>query len=218
MIVKDRMTPNPYFISPDASVSEALKLTKQHNIRRLPVVDRGKLMAIITKTDLYHASPASTDDYSPHVQHKYLEKTKIRAIIPDGQQLITVHQDANIEHAAKILADNKISGLPVVDNNEKLVGIISVIDILGAFLDIMGFNMPGCRVVLKLDKQLNPVKRVLDLLSGYQVTIHNITLLESRDNKDMLVLRMDIENYQTVLDNLKNSGFEVVSVMCNFSN
>ncbi len=145
MKVKDRMATGVKTVDVESSITEAFRLMKDNKIRRLPVMDKGKLVGIVTLTDLNHASPSSATSLSIHELNYLLAKTKIRDIIPKKQKLITIGPENYIETAAKIMRENTISGLPVVEDG-KLVGIVTETDIFDALIDILGVRRQHTRI------------------------------------------------------------------------
>ena len=137
MKVKDRMSTEVKVVQLDTSLNEAFRLMKESNIRRLPVQDKGKLVGITTLSDLNQAAPSSATSLSVHELNYLLAKTKIKDILPKKQTVFTVTPDTYIETAAKIMRQNKISGLPVIENDQ-LVGIITETDVFDALIDILG--------------------------------------------------------------------------------
>jgi acetoin utilization protein AcuB len=127
MLVQNRMTKNPKTISPDEFLSAGLLKMQEGGFRRLPVLQDGKLIGIITDRDLRE-----------HGQ--LLERTKTRSVMT--KDLLTVTPRATLEQAAKLMLSHKISGLPVTDAG-RLVGIITTSDILQAFLDMLGASEEG---------------------------------------------------------------------------
>ncbi|MEN6350100.1 MAG: CBS and ACT domain-containing protein [Syntrophomonas sp.] len=219
MIVRDRMTSNPCTISPDTTAGDLWHFMTQNDLRRVPVVDRGKLVAMVTRRDfgarddlnLRHSSLATrffTDE-----QEEKLNKIKVRDIIPVDQQLITIHQDAYIEQAAKILRDNKISGLPVIDDNGKLVGIITQSDVSDAFLDIFGVNQKGTRICLGLSTSPGDLLAMAEIFLRHNAKIGNLVMMESKDDKQLMIVRVDSLDSRSLVNDLKEAGFKVESVI-----
>ena len=124
--VRDWMTANPITIAPNTSLGQANRLMKENSIRRLPVVDHGKLVGIVTLGDLREASPSDATSLSIFEIHYLLAKLTVEDIM--SKKPVTVAPDATIYGAAQIMLQNKIAGLPVVDQG-KVVGIITESDI-----------------------------------------------------------------------------------------
>lgn len=125
-LVSNWMTLNPITIDPKITLPEAQKIMKERVIRRLLVVDRGKLVGIVTSGDLRGAEPSDASTLSIFESHYLLAKLTVEKIMT--WEPITIRPDATIQHAAQLMLEHKIGGLPVVDN-DKLVGIITESDI-----------------------------------------------------------------------------------------
>lgn len=126
ILVRDWMTPNPVAITPKTTLPEAHKLMKERRFRRLPVVDHGKLVGIVTLGDIREASPSDATALSVFELNYLLTQLAVSKLMtPDP---VTISPDATICDAANLLLEYKIGGLPVVANG-KLVGIITESDI-----------------------------------------------------------------------------------------
>src|SRR3990170_4122917 len=144
MLVKERMSQHPILYAPDMSVSEALNLMKKEKVRRLPVVDKqGHLIGIVSDKDLLHASPSPATSLSVWEVTYLLGKIKIEDVMT--KKVITVTEDTPLEDAARIMAYNKIGGLPVV-KDVSVVGIITETDLFKVFLELLGAREKGVRV------------------------------------------------------------------------
>lgn len=213
MKVKDRMSANPVTVTPETNVAEAFKLMKDKSIRRLPVVDKNKLIGIITMSDLNQAAPSSATTLSIYELNYLLAKTKIKDIL-GKTKLITVNQNAYIEIAAKMLRENKIGGMPVVDDDGKLVGVITETDIFDSFLEILGVNRQGTRINLLMQDRPGLLKIVSEVVYKHGVNIENIVSLgPDKDGKVELVLRFNSLDYQPIVEDLKKAGFEVEGIV-----
>jgi len=139
--VKEYMTTQVYSISPDELLIKAMKLLLEKKVSRVAVVKNGKAVGIITGRDLLPISSLVNSGFE-----KYSDKSQfglnmaisgLKAIIMVGDimrsPLLTIFSNADLADAAKIMIRNRISGLPVVDNNDKLIGIVTKTDIIRAF-------------------------------------------------------------------------------------
>lgn len=144
MLVGERMSQPVIFCHPNLPIHDALNLIKSENIRRLPVVDkRGHLVGIVTDEDLFTASPSPVTSLSVWELNYLLSKVTVEQIMK--KQVITVTEETPIEEAARIMADNKIGGLPVM-RNKQVVGIITETNLFKIFLELMGARSTGVRV------------------------------------------------------------------------
>jgi acetoin utilization protein AcuB len=107
------MTRNPITIPPDLSVPDAQAIMRREKIHRLPVLDKnGKLVGIVTASDLIHASAAPATSLDMYELHYLISKLKVETVMTKNP--LTVTEDFPIEEAARFMADNNISGLPVL--------------------------------------------------------------------------------------------------------
>jgi acetoin utilization protein AcuB len=146
MLVGDRMTRNPVTILETASIDDGLHLMRERKVRRLPVLDSaGKMVGIVSDKDLLHAAPSPATSLSVYELHYLLAKLTIKQVM--ASPVITVGPDTPVEEAARIMADNKIGGLPVMEGGN-LAGIITETDIFKVLLELLGARTPGVRVTV----------------------------------------------------------------------
>jgi acetoin utilization protein AcuB len=138
-------------ISPDMPIAEALNMMKVEKVRRFPVVKEGKLLGVISDKDLLNASPSPVSTLSIWEMNYLLNKITVSEVMV--KNIFTVTEDTPIEQAARIMADNKIGGLPVMRDGG-VVGIITETDLFKMFLELLGAREMGIRVtVLVAEKQ-----------------------------------------------------------------
>lgn len=158
MLVKNCMTTNPVTITPEMPVAEALSFMRQHNVRRLPILNKKrKLVGIISEKDLLYASPSPATSLSVYEVGYLLSKLKVEEIMT--KNVVTVAPDAPLEEAARIMADSKIGGLPVMDG-DRLVGIITETDVFKTILEMMGARQTGVRLTLHLIDEPGALSRI----------------------------------------------------------
>lgn len=143
MLVGKRMAHPVITIAPDLPITEALNLMHHEKIRRIPVTQGGKLVGIVSDKDLLNASPTPTETLSFEEANRLISRiTVAEAMTPD---VLTIDPNTPIEEAARIMSDNKIGALPVVEDS-RVVGIITETDLFKIFLDLMGARDEGIRV------------------------------------------------------------------------
>jgi len=208
MYVKNRMTANPYTISPESTVADALELMRSKQIRRAPVVKNGKLMGIITERKLLEISPSPATSLSIFEINYLLSKTKIESIMT--KDVITVTPDSLLEEASIKMREHDIGGLPVVENG-KLVGIITETDIFDAFIEIMGFRDQGSRIAVDIDEDKPGVlAKVAGIIAGYDVNITHLAVFRNE-----LIIRINTLNVDDILKTLQDNGFKMISITKN---
>jgi acetoin utilization protein AcuB len=146
MLVRDRMTLNPITITPDVSVTDALRLMSEKKIRRLPVLDaEQRLVGIVSDRDLLLASPSPATSLAIWEIHELLAKLTVEKMMT--REVITVPEDTPLEEAARVMADSRIGGLPVM-RGAAVVGIISESDLFKTLLQLLGGRRPGVRITV----------------------------------------------------------------------
>jgi acetoin utilization protein AcuB len=151
MLVRERMTSHPVTVSPDTAISEALDLMRREKVRRLPVLDKhDRLVGIVLEKDLLYASPSPATTLSIYEMHYLLSKLTVEEVM--SREVITVDELTPLEEAARIMVDNRISGLPVM-RGDQLVGIITETDLFKVFLEMLGARETGVRMTLRVPDQ-----------------------------------------------------------------
>jgi acetoin utilization protein AcuB len=196
------MTQRPVTIQEDASVDEALQLMRNENIRRLPVVNnKGKLVGIVSELDLLKVSPSPATSLSIYEIPYLLSKLKMRDVMT--KEVITVDEDTTLEEAARIMADNKIGGLPVVQG-DNLVGIITETDMFKIFLEMFGARESGVRLSMLVPEKPGMLARItgriaemggniiaLGTMMGEDPTSGKVVIRVANLEKDRVVAAME---------------------------
>ncbi len=210
MYVKNRMTKNPITISADATISEVLDLMAQKNVHRLPVVQGDTLIGLLTEGVIQENSPSHASSLSIHEINYLLSKTMVKDIMI--RKVITIGPDALLEEAALLMKKNEIGGLPVVVGN-KLIGIITVNDILGSFVDLLGFYQPGSRVVIEVSNDRSGI--MADLASVFaeaNINISHLAVYHRDDVVDVVVRCSSIDKYGLRVM-LESKNYKVISLL-----
>lgn len=213
MKVKDRMSEDVITVEMNTSLTEAFRLMKENNIRRLPVIDKGRLTGIITLTDLNQAAPSSATSLSIHELNYLLAKTKIKDIVPKKQKVLTIGPENYIETAAKIMRENKVSGLPVLEQ-DKLVGIVTETDIFDALIDILGVNRAHSRIDCFVKDPPGSLAEVTGLIADKGINILNaVVYFDNKSQRYKMILRIEELKYEPLLEELQKRGYEIESVI-----
>jgi acetoin utilization protein AcuB len=162
MLVKDWMTKDPVTITDETSMMKAIHMMKERRFRRLPVLHEGRLVGMVTDRDLKEASPSKATTLDVHELYYLLAELQIKEIM--SRNPLAVHPEDTVEHAAQLMLEKTISGLPVVDTTGHLVGIITQSDVFQAFMHITGVAQGGVQFALRLEDRPGLIKEVVDLL------------------------------------------------------
>ncbi|MFW5940721.1 MAG: CBS domain-containing protein [Chloroflexota bacterium] len=126
-MVKEWMTPEPVTITPNTTLPEAHRLMMEHSIRRLPVVQNGRLVGIVTLGDVRGAEPSGATSLSIWEINYLVSRLRVEEIMTPRP--FTINDSATLGEAARLMLKYKVSGLPVLDDSGNLVGIITESDI-----------------------------------------------------------------------------------------
>ncbi len=163
MFVGERMSKPVITIAPDMPITEAISLMKKEHIRRTPVVKDGKLVGIVSDKDLLNASPSPVTTLSIWEMNYLLSKITIAEVMT--KNVMTVDENMPIEQAARIMADNKIGGLPVLRDGN-VVGIITETDLFKVFLELMGAREAGVRVTALVSDEPGQLAALTEAISA----------------------------------------------------
>lgn len=173
MLVGDWMLKNVVTITGDVSMIKAGKILQQRGVRRLPVVDaEGRLQGIVTERDIKAASPSKATSLDIYEMMHLLSEIKVQDIMTKKPLCIQV-QDT-VERAAAIMRDNKVGGLPVVDGENRVVGILTDTDIFRLFTMISGVDLGGIQLATSLPVEKGHLKLLIDDLRGLDAKIVSI--------------------------------------------
>jgi acetoin utilization protein AcuB len=162
MLVGERMSRSVISLSPDLPIAEAMSLMKREHIRRAPVVKDGQMIGLVSEKDLANAAPSSATSLSVWELNYLLSKVTIKDVMT--KNVITVSEDTPIEEAARLMADNKIGGLPVCRDGA-VVGIITETDLFKIFLELMGVRDQGVRVTAQISDVTGTLARLTQAIA-----------------------------------------------------
>lgn len=206
MFVKDYMTAAPITITPATPVLEALEIMKRHEIRHLPVADRGKLVGLVTERGLLTVSPSPATTLSVYEMNYLLAKMTVKEAMV--KSLITTTPAATIEDAALIMRDKKVGCLPVLEAAE-MVGIITQTDIFDSLVDIFGLRKAGVRIVVETRNRLGVLADILGVVRENNIHVIGVACLDRDDGKVYIMLRLRTAKPETIVESLKAAGFKV---------
>jgi len=206
VLVRDHMTPDPVTITPQNTIADAFALLRENKVRRLPVMDKGKLVGIITDRDLREVSPSPATSLSIFEINYLLSKMTIEEAIKK-QKLITIGPDAYVEEAALLMREYGIGALPVVEDGT-LVGIITESNIFDAFIEIMGLHEPGTRLNLGVEDKPGELAKILDTIFRHGGDVAHLAMF----GKDTVVIQLRNEEAGPIVEDLVKQDLTVKSV------
>jgi acetoin utilization protein AcuB len=162
MLVKDWMSTDLITVDPETSVMKASQILKENDIRRLPVLEGGRMVGLVTDRDLKEASPSKATTLDMHELYYLLAELKVKDIM--AKRVVTIRENDTIERAAVVMLENKVTGLPVVDNEGSLVGMLSQGDIFRVLISITGVYRGGVQFAFNLEDRPGSIKDVADVI------------------------------------------------------
>ena len=203
--VRDAMSREVMTVEPETSAAQAWGICRVNNIRHLPVVERGRLVGLVSDRDLRDVSPPrGTAD-----EENTLGWVRVRDIM--STELVTIHPLDTIEHAARELHDRKIGCLPVVADGE-LVGIITSSDMMGTLIELIGAHGVGSWIEVEVPNEPGTLAGVTDVIRDRHVNIASVFLgPASRSTYRTIVLRLETTDPSSVAESLTAAGYVVTS-------
>lgn len=187
MLVKERMSYPVITVHPDMPIMDALDLMKKEHIRRFPVIGkRGRLVGIVSKEDILHAAPSDASSLNVWEVNYLISKIIIKIVMTPN--VITIEEDTPLEEAARIMADNKFGGLPVLRKG-KVVGIITETDLFKIFLEMLGAREQGIRLaalVPNVSGELAQLTKAVFEIGGNVLSLGTF-LGESSENREVVM-------------------------------
>ncbi|MEG1066423.1 MAG: CBS and ACT domain-containing protein, partial [Erysipelotrichaceae bacterium] len=202
-------------VSEDTSINQAIDLMKDKNLHRIPVVKDGKLVGLITKGLIAKKTASDATTLEVFELNYLLEKMKVGSIME--KKLITINGAALLEDAASLMLSNDIGCLPVITEDNTLVGIITQNDLLASFLDILGYSSIGSRLEIEVTDRLGVIGEISKILVNYKVNTTHIGVYTQPNNKYQLVYRIDSIASDELINELNSNGFKVTSVSKNIN-
>ncbi|MEA3334305.1 MAG: CBS and ACT domain-containing protein [Chloroflexota bacterium] len=210
MFVRDRMNANPVTVTRDLPFQEALQLMRENKVRRLPVVDKkGRLVGIVSERDLLYASPSPASSLSVWELQYLLSKIDVGELMT--KNVVSVSPNTPIEDAARLMVDNRIGGLPVIDDSRQVVGVITETDIFKTFVEMFGGGESGVRLALKVPERKGVLaalsQAILDL-GGNIVSVGSFGYQTPGERE--LVVKVQGVSQAELVDTLESLGDHVV--------
>ncbi|MBB6097314.1 acetoin utilization protein AcuB [Deinobacterium chartae] len=206
MLVRDWMTPAPHTVQPDTPVLEALKLMTEKGFRRLPVMQGSKLVGIVTAKDLKDAMPSKATTLSVWELNYLLSKLTVSEVM--ARPVITAREDEHMEDAALRLQEHRVGGMPVLSSSGELRGIITITDVLRAFIEIMGLKEGGYRLTLDMPDVPGSLERAAGAVKPSNIM--SVATAGSRGGNRRFVMRVVGEGARSAADRVSAAGIEVV--------
>lgn len=207
MKVRDIMSTNLVTIPSNTSIADAKRIMTAHRIKRLPVVDKDKVVGIVTERGLDQVSPSKATSLSVWELSYLLEKTPVKDIM--RKELVTVTPDTDAEEAVGIAQSNKVGALLVLENSHA-VGITTTNDFFYRIINpILGINIPGTRIEILGGGEGKKLEDIISTINKNGLNIVTLHIEEVPDKKEKDVcFHIQSNDVSKLLSELQAKGYK----------
>lgn len=213
MIVKNNMTKNPVCIDINAKINEAVDLMSSNSLHRIPVVKGNKLVGLLTEGQIARKGPSKATSLDIYELNYLLSKTSVDAIMI--KDVITIQEDRLLEDAALLMLKHDIGCLPVVNDANDVVGILTQNDVFTAFLDLLGYREKGSRVSIEVQDKMGAIGEISDVFVRNNCNITHVGVYRLENGKADIIFRIDTFNTEPLEKDLEKSGYKVLNITKN---
>jgi len=206
MLIRDVMHYNVITIPSSTSLAEARRIMDFHRLRRLPVVDKSKLVGIVSRDGLEKAGPSKLTTFSIHEITYLLEKLTVREVM--RTDLLTVSPDTTVEEAVTLAQEKQVGSVLVVEDGH-LVGIATTNDFFYKIVNpILGIGKPGVRISVDGCRRTADVAKVLRAIGSAGAEAITVFAIPHPDTGMRVTLHLDTDDPFTVIEALEMEGYE----------
>lgn len=181
MLVHEWMTTNVITVTADTSMMKASRLMKEKRVGRLPVVDeKNHVVGMVSDRDIKDASPSKATTLDTHELYYLLSEMKVKDIMTRNP--ICVKKNDSVERTAILMTQGRFGGVPVVDDDNTLCGIITDNDIFKLLISITGIKIGGIQLALDVPSGRNTLRPILDALRELEAGV--VSVLTSQETQD----------------------------------
>ena len=213
MLVKDIMTSDVVTVGEDQSMLEAREILRGKNLVSLPVTDDLKrIRGIITVDDIGKASPSDSSTLSRYEANYLLGRLKVKDVM--RRTVLTVDADDTIEFVAYKLYKYRVNALPVVNNENRLCGIVSRSDIFRSIVEMMGMNRNCLRITIEAPDKVGVVAEISNIMKDDGINIISLVTKQNGDGTAEVTIRAALNNNgMDIIEQIREAGYVVSDVM-----
>jgi len=214
MFIDKSMTTDVITIHPETSIAEASELLVRNRVRHLPIIDEdGKLLGIVTDRDIRSAMPSSvaTGEEAERERERVAQR-QVKDIMTT--KVVTVSPMNTLEDALLLMQQTKVGGFPVVDAHGLLLGIISIRDLMRAFINVLGIEEPGTLLCIVVEDKIGQVKKIVDAITEERISFGSILVARYwEEGKRAVFPYLLTSNVARVKAKLEGLGFALLNPM-----
>lgn len=214
MFVSKSMARKVATVDKECNLLEAQKLMKERQIRHLPVVDATHtLVGIVTDRDIRSALPygLAKGEGNAQEREKYAH-LKVGSVMTTD--LLCISPNHTLQDAILLIEQKKVGAIPVVDHDNKLVGILSVRDLLRAFINVLGIGEPGTLLCVLAEEKVGQLKKIVDIITGENISCGSVLVARHwQEDKRAVFVYLLSNNVARVKKRIQESGFTLLNPM-----
>jgi acetoin utilization protein AcuB len=214
MFVSKSMTKKLITVTRETDILKAGKIMRDNRIRHIPVVDDSYiLLGIVTDRDIRSAMPSvAFEDFNSKEERNKLSTLKVKDIMTTD--LVTVSPTYTLQDVLLLFQKHHFGALPVIDDNKVLLGIISIRDLLRAFIGVMGIGEPGTLLCIVAEQKVGQMKKIVDIITAENISMGSILVARHwEEGKRAVFPYLLTQNLVRVKKKLREAGYELLDPM-----
>lgn len=214
MYVKNFMISDVISIFPEATLSLAFQTLYEANVKNLPVVKSGKLVGMVSEKILNEFSPSKSTSLSVYEINYVLSKTYVEEIME--KSIVTCTEDMLIEEVAMMMIEKDVHMVPVINENNTLIGIITRTDVINSFINIIGARTKGTRYTFSMVDKPGAFFDITQTTLKHNINITNVTVFdEKEDDVKEVVIKVDSINTTELEKDFSEKGYNILRIDVN---
>ncbi len=211
MLIQELMTTEVKTVGADQSLLEIRELLLNHNLRRIPVVDSdGRLKGIITDGDVARATPSDASTLDRYEENYLLGKLKVKDLMTKA--VVTVKAKDGVETAAYLMYKFKIGALPVVDDTNKVVGIISDTDLFKAFVGLLGYAKTSTKITIDTQDRVGVLADLTKIFKDNGINIISVLTRKIGPKRAAIAVRANLTGRMDIIQTIRDAGFVIIDI------
>lgn len=210
MKVKHYMTKDVITVTSDVKITDAVDIMEENHFHRLPVVDNGRFVGLLTESIIAESSPSKVSSLSIYEMNYLFDKVLVKDLMI--KEVVTTTPEVLIEEAATVMVDKDITVLPVLNEKNEITGIITYKDIFKALIDLTGYKDKGNRVIIEVKKDsVGVIAEISKALAEHDIDITRIFVNRPEDLIE-ITIQTTGKNGKESRQILESLGYKVVEI------
>lgn len=211
MKVKHYMTKDVFTVTADVKITDAVDIMEGNNFHRLPVVENNQFIGLITEELIAKGSPSKVSSLSIYEMNYLFDKVLVKDLMKT--EVITISDDIHVEEAAVLMAEKDITVLPVVNDTNEVIGIITHKDIFKALIQLTGYQEKGARVVVETkEDRIGVIAEISNALAQNEINLSHI-FVNRPDDVIEITLQTSGKEPKAVKELIERLGYRVIEVI-----